>query len=157
METKITTPSDTEIMVDTVFDAPRELVWRAHTDPSLIPEWWGTLPGYTTRVDKLEVKDGGEWKFVGKGPDGEWVFHGEFREIKEPEFITWTFTWEGNTGEPSVETLHFEKVDGKTRLWSIAKFASKEDRDAMTEADMESGVRIGYKHLAELLERMKEE
>jgi len=155
VETKITMPTDTELMIDSVFDAPRELVWQAHTDPKLVPKWWGLLDGYTTRVEKLEVKDGGEWRFVGTGPDGEWDFHGKFKEIKEPESITWTFTWEGNDGEPSVETLHFEEMDGKTRLWSVAKYATKEDRDAMTEADMESGVRAGYKYLAELLEKMK--
>jgi len=155
IKTTISMPSDTELMIDSVFDAPRDLVWRAHTDPKLIPEWWGRLPGYTTTVEELELRDGGKWRFVGKGPDGEWAFHGAFKEIKEPKEMTWTFSWEGNEAEPSVETLHFDEMDGKTRLWSVSKFATKEDRDAMTEADMESGVRAGYKHLAELLEKMK--
>src|SRR5947207_3152435 len=77
-----------------VFDAPRELVWKAHTDPTLIPKWWGPR-NYTTIVDVMEVTPGGKWRFIHKGPDEkgqivEYAFNGVYKEVNEPESITWT-------------------------------------------------------------------
>ena len=74
-----------------IFEAPRELVWKAHTDPNLIPKWWGPR-NLTTKIVKMEVKVGGAWRFIHQDKDGkEYVFYGVYKEIKEPEQITWTF------------------------------------------------------------------
>ncbi len=74
-----------------VFDAPRELVFKAHVDPALIAQWWG-LRSNTTIVDQLDARPGGKWRFVQRRPDGsEEGFRGEFREIVPPERFTWTF------------------------------------------------------------------
>ena len=155
METKITTPSDTEIMIDSVFDAPRDVVWRAYTDPKLIPEWWGPKD-LTTVIDKMDFRQGGEWRFVQTDANGEeYGFHGEFLEIDEPEKMTWTFEWEGMPGHVSDQTVHFEEMGDKTRVWSLSKYASKEDRDGMIESGMEKGVREGNERLIELLAKMK--
>ena len=155
METKITTPSDTVIKIESEFDAPRDLVWRAYTDPKLIPEWWGPK-GYTTDIDKLDFKQGGAWRFVQKDSEGnEFGFHGEFLEIKKPEIMTWTFEWEGMPGHVSTQTVNFEEMGDKTRVWSLSKYASKEDRDGMIESNMEKGLREGNERMAELLEKMK--
>jgi uncharacterized protein YndB with AHSA1/START domain len=80
----VTTPSDREIVMTRVFDAPRELVFKAYTDPSLIPQWWGPR-GFTTTVDQMDVRPGGVWRFVQRGPDGsEYAFNGVYREIAPP-------------------------------------------------------------------------
>jgi uncharacterized protein YndB with AHSA1/START domain len=88
-QAKFTKPSDREVVMTKVFDAPRELVWKAYTDPRLIPRWWG--PRYlTTTIDKMDVKPGGAWRFVSRGPDGsESAFHGVYREVVKPDRLSW--------------------------------------------------------------------
>ena len=81
----LTLPSDREIVMTRLFDAPRELVFKAYTDPAMVPHWWGQR-GATTTVDKMDVRPGGAWRFVQRGPDGsEFAFNGEYREIVPPE------------------------------------------------------------------------
>src|SRR6266567_1786426 len=92
---QITLPTDTELVMTRVFNAPRELVFQAHLDPQQVEQWWGPR-AYITRVDKLEARPGGAWRFINRRADGsEEAFRGEFREIVPPERITWTFEWEG--------------------------------------------------------------
>ena len=91
----LTTPSDREIVITRMFDAPRELVFKAITDPTLIPRWWGPRR-YETIVDKLEARTGGSWRFINRGQDGqEFGFHGVFHDVVPSERITWTFEFEG--------------------------------------------------------------
>src|SRR5206468_8621629 len=91
---QITLPSETEMVMTRVFNAPRALVFQAHIDPALVAQWWGPR-AYTTIVDKLEARPGGQWRFINRRADGsEEAFRGEFREIVAPERITWTFEWE---------------------------------------------------------------
>jgi len=148
--TNVTLPSDREILVTREFDAPRDLVFKAMTDPTLIPRWWGPRQ-QTTIVDKMDVRPGGAWRFIHRGPDGETAFRGEYREIVAPERIVQTFEWEPMAGHISVETATFTERDGRTLLTTRSVFASKEDRDGMIQSGMESGLRETYDRFAELL------
>lgn len=150
----VTTPSDTEIYMERVFDAPRELVFKAFTDPELISKWWGRRKD-TTAVDKLESKPGGSWRFLTSSTDGEeHAFHGEIRELVPPERLVWTFEWEGLPGHVSVDTTTLEEQDGKTKVMTTTSFDSKEDRDGMLQSGMETGAGESYDRMEELLASM---
>ena len=154
---KFTKPSDREVVMTKVFAAPRELVWKAYTDPKLIPRWWG--PRYlTTTIDKMDAKPGGAWRFVSRGPDGsEFGFHGVFREVVKPERLSWTFEFEGSPGHVSVDTVTFEKLGGRTKVTVTSVFQSKADRDGMVASGMEGGATESMERLAELLEGIRHE
>jgi len=103
----VTTPSDREIHIKREFDAPRDRVFAAYTDPKLVPEWWGPR-STTTVVDVMDVRAGGSWRFVARDADGsETAFRGTYREVTAPERIVQTFEWEGMPGHVSVETAVF--------------------------------------------------
>jgi uncharacterized protein YndB with AHSA1/START domain len=150
----VTTPSDREIVMTRTFDAPRELVFRAYTDPGSIPRWWGPRR-LTTTVDRMEVRPGGVWRFVHRGPDGdEHAFNGVYREIVPPARLVYTFEYEGMPGHVMLETVTFEEHDGRTRLTDTALFETVEDRDGMLESGMEEGATDSMDRLAELLRTM---
>jgi uncharacterized protein YndB with AHSA1/START domain len=139
-----------EIVITREFDAPRALVFRAMTDPAVIPLWWGPAR-YTTTIDMLDARPGGAWRFVQKGPDGEFGFHGVFKEIVPPQRVVMTFEWEGLPGHISVNTLVLEERGGRTFMTSTSTFDSREDRDGMVESGMESGARESYDRLDTVL------
>jgi len=150
----VTMPSDREVVMTRLFDAPRELVFKAYTDPECIPHWWGPRL-LTTVIEKQELWPGGGWRFAQTDPEGSvYGFHGEYREVVPPSRVVSTFEFEGAPGHVLVETVTFEEEDGKTRLTSHALFANPEDRNGMMEADMVSGAREGLDRLAELLETL---
>ena len=155
-ETMITTPSDTEIVIEREFDAPRELVWEAYTDPSLLPEWLGPRE-LTMTVDEFDFRPGGSYRFTHRDPDGnEFVFFGVTREVREPELIERTFAWEGMPGKESIDRAEFQELDGgRTKLVVTSIFQSKEDRDGMLQSGMERGVRDSYERLDELFARQQ--
>ncbi len=149
----ITTPTDREILIERVFDAPRDEVFRAFTDPELIPQWWGPRDG-TTVVDRMDVRAGGGWRFVMRGADGaETGFRGTYREVTPPERIVQTFEWEGMPGHVSVETVTFEHLGERTKVTTRMIFHTSEERDGMLGADVERGVNETYSRLDELLAR----
>lgn len=151
----LTLPSDREIVLTRVFDAPRELVWKACTDPKAIPRWWGPRR-HTTTVAKMDVRPGGAWRFVSRDPDGsEYGFRGEYREVVPPERVVQTFEFEGMPGHVSVDTITLAEHQGKTTLTSTSVFDSVEDRDGMLQSGMEEGVRETYDRLAEYLGTLK--
>jgi uncharacterized protein YndB with AHSA1/START domain len=148
--TAIRLPSDREILITRMFDAPRELVFRAHTDPALIPRWWGPR-STTTIVDKMDVRPGGKYRFVHRTQDGrEYVFCGEFREIAPPERLVQTSEIEGAPGSV-LETITFEEHGGKTTLTILDVCSTVEERDAILASGMEEGLSESYDRLAELL------
>ena len=152
----VTTRGDREIVMTREFNAPRALVFKAFTDPALIPNWYGPR-GYTATVDKMEVRPGGAWRFISKGPSGEDAFRGEFREIVPPERIVQTFEWEGLPGHVSVETMTLEEIDDdRTLVTATSVFDSKEDRDGMLATGMEAGARETWERFAEVLEDLKQ-
>jgi len=153
--TKVTLPSDKEILVTREFDAPREVVFKAMTDPKLIPQWWGPRSDKTT-VDKMDVRPGGAWRFVSTGPNGTYAFRGEYREIVPSEKIVQTFEFEPMAGHISVETGTLTDLPGgRTLFTSRSVFSSKEDRDGMIQSGMESGLRETYDRFDEVLASLK--
>jgi uncharacterized protein YndB with AHSA1/START domain len=150
----VTTPTDREIHVERVFDAPRDVVFQAMTDPALVPEWWGPH-GTTTTVDQMDVKPGGGWRFVIRDADGtEHGFRGTYREVSPPERLVYTFEWEGMPGHISVETATFEDLGDRTRLVTTTLFHTTEERDGMLASGMEGGMNETYARLDDLLARL---
>jgi uncharacterized protein YndB with AHSA1/START domain len=147
----LTLPSEREIVMERVFNAPRDLVFKAYTDPDLIPKWWG--PGkYTTTVDRMDVRVGGVWRFVQRDADGNvYAFNGEYREIAPPGRLSYTFEFEGMPGHVLLETVTFEEQGDQTKVTVTSLFASAEDRDGMLQSGMEQGARESQDRLAELL------
>jgi uncharacterized protein YndB with AHSA1/START domain len=139
-----------------VFDAPRELVFEAHSTCEHMERWWGPRR-YTVTDCKMDFRPGGAWRMVHRGDDGqEFGFRGEFREIVPPERIVWTFEFEGMPGHVSVDTLTLEEQDGKTKLTATSVFDSVEDRDGMLQSGMEEGAAETWDRLAEYLEVLGE-
>lgn len=133
------------------FDAPRDFVWKAHTDPELVAQWWGQRTS-TTIVDKLDFREGGAWRFVQKSPDGsEWGFRGEYRDIVPPERYTYTFEFEGMPGHVIVETFNFTESDGVTTITAVSTYDSQADLDGMLNSGMETGAAESYDRLDEFL------
>jgi uncharacterized protein YndB with AHSA1/START domain len=150
----LTTPTDREIHVERVFDAPRDRVFAAFTDPKLIPEWWGPRDT-TTVVDHMDVRPGGSWRFVIRNSDGsETGFRGTYREITPPERVVQTFEWEGMPGYVSVETATFEDLGDRTKVTTTSLFHTTEERDGMLESGMERGMNESYARLDDLLLRL---
>ncbi|HEX6752605.1 MAG TPA: SRPBCC family protein [Solirubrobacterales bacterium] len=153
--TAVITPSDTEVRIEREFDAPRELLWEAYTDPELMREWIGPRR-LTMTVQEMDVRTGGSYRYTHTDAEGSYVFFGEFREVDPPRLLVQTFQWEGNDALPSVDRVEFEELEGdRTRIVVTGTFDSKGSRDAILEAGMERGVREGYEKLDELLARRR--
>jgi len=149
----VTTPSDREIRIERVFDAPRDRVFATFTDPELIPEWWGPH-GTTTVVDRMDVRTGGSWRFVISNSDGsETGFRGTYREVTPPERVVQTFEWEGMPGHVSVDTATFEDLGERTKVTTVSLFHTSEERDGMIASGMERGLNETYARLDEVLAR----
>jgi uncharacterized protein YndB with AHSA1/START domain len=151
----VTTPSEREIVMTRVFDAPRDLVFEAHTSCEHMSHWWGPRK-YEMVSCEIDFRPGGAWRIVHRGPEGEIPgFRGEFREIQRSERIVWTFEWEGMPGHVSVDTVTFEEIDGKTILRATSVFDTVEDRDGMLQSGMEEGAAETWDRLDEYLEDLK--
>ena len=137
------------------FGAPRELVFKAFTDPQLLVKWWGQKNS-TTIVDKMDAKQGGIWRYVQHESDGnEYAFHGVYHAVTAPELIVYTFEFEGMPGHVLLETITFEDINGKTRLTDSSVFQTVEARDGMLQAGMEVGANESFDLLEELLATLK--
>jgi uncharacterized protein YndB with AHSA1/START domain len=150
--TTITTPSDAEVRIERLFDAPPALVWEAYTDPELLCEWLGPRRLKMT-VQEMDVRSGGSYRYTHESDeDGPFVFYGEFRAVEPPRLLVQSFDFEGNDLGPSLDRVEFEAVGAEqTRLVVTATFASIEARDSMLQSGMEKGVNEGYEKLDELL------
>jgi uncharacterized protein YndB with AHSA1/START domain len=151
---KVTTPTDRTIHIERVFDATRDRVWKAHTDPKLLAQWWGR--GNKCVIEKYEFEKGGHWRFVEHSDGGQHGFEGRFREITPQSRLSMTFEWDGMPGYPSVQTLTLEDLgDGRTLLKSDVQFYTQEERDGMIGAGMEGGMNESFAALDRLLAEMK--
>jgi uncharacterized protein YndB with AHSA1/START domain len=153
----IAEPGKQELVITREFDAPRALVFKAVTDPKMIPEWWG--PRYlTTNVEKMDMRPGGQWRFIQRNDQGnEFAFHGVYHEVLAPERVIDTFEFEGlpETGHVTLETMRFEELPGgRTRLTAQSVFQSVADRDGALQSGMEEGVVDTYNRLEELLKKI---
>jgi uncharacterized protein YndB with AHSA1/START domain len=152
--TIIAEPGKQEILITREFDAPRELVFKAITDPQLIPQWWG--PRYlSTGVDRMDPRPGGQWRFINRDAQGNtYAFHGVYHEILAPQRIIDTFEFEGlpETGHVTLETMKLDALSGgRTRLTVQSVFQSVADRDGTLQSGMEEGLNDTYNRLEELL------
>ena len=139
-ETTVTTPSELEIRVERVFDAPRAHVYSIWTDPELIPEWWGD----GTVVEEMDVTPGGAWRF--RTPHG--VLEGQFREVDPPERLVQTF-------QNHLQTLEFEDLgEDRTKLTQTMSFATTEERDTTMQYGVEEGAKSGFERVDEVLRRL---
>lgn len=147
---KVTTPSAREIRIERIFNAPRERVWQALTEPALIAQWWGR--GNKLVIERMEIERGGRWRFVEHGPEGVHGFEGRYREVTPPERIVQTFEWDGMPGYVAVETMTLEDLgDGRTRIVTLSLFHTQEERDGMLHSGMEGGLNQSYAALDRVL------
>lgn len=144
-------PGKQDIVFRHVFDARREIVWKALTDPSLIPNWYGPRI-YEAIVDEMDVRPGGRWRFINRNAEGqEFGFHGVYHDVQAPERIVQTNEFEGMPGHVGLETGTLTEKDGKTTFESVALFSSVEDRDMNVANGMEWGARETYQRLEEVI------
>ena len=138
-DTTVSTPSELEIRVERVFDAPREHVFSVWTDPKLIPEWWGA----GTVVEEMDVRAGGTYRFR----TAHGVVEGEFREVDPPERLVQTF-------QNHLQTLVFEDLGGRTKLTQTMRFDSTEQRDTTMRYGVEEGAKQGFARVDAVLRRL---
>ncbi|HEU5371586.1 MAG TPA: SRPBCC domain-containing protein [Gaiellaceae bacterium] len=139
--TTVTKPSELEIRVERIFDAPRAHVFSVWTDPELIPEWWGD----GTVVEEMDVRAGGSYRF--KTAFG--VVEGEFREVDPPGRLVQTF-------QNHLQTLEFEDLGAQTKLTQTMLFATPEERDTTMNYGVEEGAKGGFARIDEVLARLAE-
>jgi uncharacterized protein YndB with AHSA1/START domain len=149
----VTTPTDRDIHIERVFNAPRDRVYAAFTDPELVPQWWGSRDGVTV-VDRMNVEVGGEWRYVSRSEHGEHAFRGTYREVTPPERLEYSFEWEGMPGHVCIETVVFEDLGEQTKVTTTTLFHTTEERDGMISSGMEGGLNESYTRLDELLARL---
>jgi len=147
---RLTKPSDLEFRVERVFDHPIERVWAAYTDPALIPQWWGN----DTTVERLDVREGGGYRFVSRTGEGqEFATSGDFLEVNPPTRLVQSFGMEG-MGKPHTQTIEFERVGEGTRLSVTSRFETTEERDAIVAFGAEKGAIGGFVRLDAALKKL---
>jgi uncharacterized protein YndB with AHSA1/START domain len=151
---KVSTPSDREIVMTRVFDAPRALVFEAWTNPEHVRHWWGRR-GSTMVHCEAEVRPGGSWRYVSRGENGvEVPFTGVYQEVTPPERLVHTEIYDVepfNSGDPAVVTVTFSEEAGRTTVTITSQFPTREVRDIVLGSGMEVGAAESYDRLAERL------
>jgi uncharacterized protein YndB with AHSA1/START domain len=152
-----TTPSDTEITLTRLFDAPRELVWEAMSKPEHVRRWWGILDErHSVPVCEIDLRVGGTWRFVGRGPAGDIpAFYGEYLEIDPPRRVVFTEIFEPFPDSGSVVTSMLTEEGGKTRLTVTARYDSLATRDMVLKTGMERGAAISYDRLEDVARELR--
>jgi uncharacterized protein YndB with AHSA1/START domain len=152
----VTTPSEREIRMTRLFDAPRQLVFEAMTRPEHVKEWWGRLgDGYSVPICEIDLRPGGRWRFVNRHPQGEAAFHGEYREIAPPGRIVFTEIFEEFPDAVSIVTAELAEEGGKTRLTATVLYPSAEVRDMVLASGMSTGAGISYDRLEDLVAKLQ--
>jgi uncharacterized protein YndB with AHSA1/START domain len=147
----VTTPTDREIVVTRVFNAPRNLVFDAWTNPQYLPHWMLGPDGWTMPVCEIDLRPGGSWHFVWRHSDGkEMEMRGEYREVKPPERVVSSESW-GPDWPETLNTVVFKEHAGKTTATITLFYPSKEARDAALKTGMKQGMALSYDRLHTLL------
>jgi uncharacterized protein YndB with AHSA1/START domain len=150
----LTTPSETEVVVARSFDAPRELVWKAYTEPEHITQWMLGPPDWTMPVCELELRPGAPYRFGWRKGDGtEMEITGVVKEVVPPERLVITESWGGDWPD-ALNTIDFAEDDGRTTLTTTIIYPSKEARDAALGTGMTDGMSASYDNLEALLRRL---
>ena len=151
-----TTPSDREIVLTRLFDAPRRLVFEAMTKPEHVKRWWGILDErHSVPVCEIDLRPGGKWRFVGRGPQGDYGFHGVYREIVVPERVVFTEIFDPFPDAESVVTSVLTEEGARTRLTATCVYPSLEVRDMVIQSGMTRGASISYDRLEALVQQLK--
>ena len=152
---KVSTPSETEIRLTRLFDAPRALVFEAMVKPEHIRRWWGALgDGYSVPVCEVDLRVGGAWRFVNRHPKGEVAFHGVYREITPPERLVYTELMEPFP-DGSLVAVVLTEERGKTHMSLTASYSTKEVRDMVLSSGMERGAALSYDRLEEIARELQ--
>ena len=152
----VTTPSDQEIRMTRLLNAPRQLVFEAMTRPEHVKRWWGCLgDGYSVPVCEIDLRPGGRWRFVNRHPKGEAAFHGEYREVTPPGRVVFTEIFEEFPDVESVVTAELSDEGGKTRLTATVWYPSTEVRDMVMKSGMSTGAGISYDRLEDLVAELQ--
>ena len=150
---KLTLPTDTQILVERVFAAPKNLVYRAVTEPELVRRWWNAKRGEVT-VCEIDLRVGGKWRYAMQTPDGsEVAFHGTFREIVPNEHVVQTEVFEmpGLTeDDATINTMDLVEHDGSTTMRVLIECTNAEQREAVVASGMEAGLQDAYDLLEEV-------
>ncbi|MGH9025443.1 MAG: SRPBCC family protein [Acidimicrobiia bacterium] len=146
----IALPSDTEILITRVFDAPANLLFKAWTTPELVKRWWGFETSEWLVCD-IDLRVGGQWRWVVREGDIEVGFHGEYREIEPPGRLVATEVYEGFPDGSALNTMTFAEVDGVTTMTTLVQHSCQEHRDAHLASGMESGMQISYDRLEDVV------
>ena len=153
---KVTTPSDNEIVMTRLFNAPRALVFEVMSTPEHVRRWWGNLgEGYSVPVCEIDFRVGGKWRFVNAHPKGEAAFHGVYREIGAPGRLVFTEIFEPFPDAESVVTSLLTEEHGQTRLTATCAYSSKEVRDMVKATGMEKGAAASYDRLEDLVTELQ--
>ena len=154
---RATTPSDREITLTRLFDAPRDLVFEAMSKPEHVRRWWGILDDqHSVIVCDIDFRVGGAWRFVGRGPRGEYGFHGVYRDIAAPERVVFTEIYDPFPDAESVVTSVLTEERGKTRLTVTALYPSLEVRDMVLKTGMDKGAAISYDRLEDVVRELQQ-
>jgi uncharacterized protein YndB with AHSA1/START domain len=149
----IAEPGKQEASITRIFDAPRDRVFKAYTDPKLMTQWWAPRM-FTIIVEKMDVRPGGIWRVLNRDAEGnEYAFHGVYHEVKSPDRLVYTFEFEGMPGHVLLGIVTFEGQNGKTKLTEKSVFETVEDRDGMLKSGMEDGAYETMDRLADLVEK----
>ena len=153
-ETQIVSDPDVPLVrIVREFDAPRDKVFRAHTDPDLLVQWLGPR-NLTMTIDQYDCRTGGSYRYIHSRDGEDFGFHGSFHEVRPNELIVQTFTFEGMPDGVALEKMVLEDIgDGRTRLTATSLVDSFADRDAFVASGMEAGVIEGYERLDDVLAR----
>jgi uncharacterized protein YndB with AHSA1/START domain len=148
---EVSTPSEREIRLTRLFDAPRALVFEAITKPEHIRRWWGILDtGYSVPVCEVDLRPGGKWRYVNRTPKGDVEFYGEYHEIVPPDRLVFTEIYAPFPDGGSLVTTVLTDEGGKTRMTLTAQYPSVDVRDAVLKSGMERGAAISYDRLEEV-------
>lgn len=155
---KVTTPSDREIVLTRVFDAPKQLVFDALTKCEHVRQWWGCLNDkHGVRSCEIDLRLGGAWRFVGYGPEGDYpAFYGVYREIAPPNRLVFTEIYEPYPDAGSVVVTELTEEKGKTRMTVTASYPSLEVRDLVMQTGMSDGAALSYDRLEALVQKLQQ-
>jgi uncharacterized protein YndB with AHSA1/START domain len=153
---EVSEPSEQEMRLTRLFEAPVQLVFEAMTKPEHIKRWWGQLgDGYSVPVCEVDLRPGGKWRFVNRHPHGEAVFYGEYREISPPHRIVFTEIFAPFPDAVSVVTSILTEEGAKTRLTATVRYPSAQVRDMVLGTGMIKGAGISYDRLEDLLAQLQ--
>lgn len=153
---EVGTPSENEVRMTRLFDAPVDLVFEVMSKPEHVKQWWGRLgEGYSVPVCEIDLKPGGKWRFVNRHPGGEAAFYGEYLEVDAPGRVVFTEIFEQFPDSPSVVTAELRPEGRKTRLVTTIRYPSQQVRDMVLGSGMSNGASISYDRLEDRLAELQ--